>query len=113
MFESYRSDTTYLTIHDFDSLHKEISGSLQAGQVKIEKTLDRNLEQVSVSVASTEKDTRKVLADYLTASMQGELAVTKKVLNESLIETADPMANMLSAVSAEPILSRKFSTLID
>ncbi|MCU7806151.1 MAG: methyl-accepting chemotaxis protein [Candidatus Thiodiazotropha sp. (ex Lucinoma borealis)] len=105
--------STYLTIHGFDSLHKEISGSLQAGQVKIEKTLDRNLEQVSVSVASTEKDTRKVLADYLTASIQGELAVTKKVLNESLIETADAMANMLSAVSAEPILSKKFSTLVD
>ncbi|MCU7866573.1 MAG: methyl-accepting chemotaxis protein [Candidatus Thiodiazotropha sp. (ex Lucinoma borealis)] len=103
----------YLTFHGFDSLGGDVSASLENGQETIEKTLDNNLEQVSASVGSAANDTTKVLADYLSASMQGELGVTKEVLNESLLETADALANMLSAVSAEAILSKKFSTLVD
>ena len=103
----------YLTFHGFDSLYREVGNSLQAGQERIGKTLDRNLEQVSASVAATGKDSSKLLADYLTSSMEGELEVTKTVLNESLIETADAMADMLAAVSAEAILGKKFSTLVD
>ena len=103
----------YLTFYGFNSLHQEVTGSLQAGQQKIEQTLDRNLEQVSVSIASTEQETSKTLNSYLTTSMQNELEVTKKVLNESLMETAGALANMLSAVSAEAILGKKFSTLME
>lgn len=103
----------YLTIHGFDSMHQEVTSSLQAGEQKTKRTLESSLEQVSVSVVNTEHETSKTLNGYLTTSMQGELEVTKKVLNESLLETADALANMLSAVSAEAILSKKFSTLMD
>ncbi len=103
----------YLTIGGFGSLHHEVAGSLQDGQQKIEQTLDRNLEQVTVSIVNTEQETRKALADYLTSSMQGELKVTQQVLNDSLMETANALANMLAAVSAEAILGNKFSTLVD
>ncbi len=102
----------YLTFYGFNSLHQEVTGSLQTGQQKIEQTLDRNLKEVSVSIASTERETSKTLAGYLTTSMQSELEVTKKVLNDSLVETADALADMLSAVSAEAILGKKFSTLM-
>ncbi|MEW7973631.1 MAG: methyl-accepting chemotaxis protein [Candidatus Thiodiazotropha endolucinida] len=103
----------YLTFHGFDSLGSDVSASLENGKETIEKTLDNNLEQVSASVGGAANDTRKVLAEYLSASMQGELGVTKEILNESLLETADALANMLSAVSAEAILSKKFTTLVD
>ncbi len=103
----------FLTIRGFDTLHQEVASSLQVGQQKVEQTLDSNLEQVSVSIANTERDASKALTGYLTTSMQGELEITKKVLNKSLMETADALANMLSAVSAEAILAKKFSTLVD
>jgi len=103
----------YLTFHGFDTLHQEVTSSLQAGQQKIEQTLDSNLEQVSVSVTNIEQETSKELTGYLTTRMRGELEVTKKVLNDSLMETAGALANTLSAVSAEAILGKKFSTLVD
>ncbi|MEW8624943.1 MAG: methyl-accepting chemotaxis protein [Candidatus Thiodiazotropha sp.] len=103
----------YLTVHGFDSLNREVGNSLQVGQQEIDKTLDQNLEQVSASVAETGNQTSKLLADYLTNSMQGELEVTKTVMNESLTETAEAIADMLAAVSAEAILGKKYSTLVD
>lgn len=103
----------YLTFHGFDSLTREVSNSLQAGKEEIDNTLDLNLKQVSSSVATTEKESSKLLADYLSSSMQKELEVTKGVLNESMLETADAIANMLAAVSSEAILGKKFSTLVD
>ncbi|MCG7873049.1 MAG: methyl-accepting chemotaxis protein [Candidatus Thiodiazotropha lotti] len=45
--------------------------------------------------------------------MQGELETTKTVMNASLIETAEAIADMLAAVSAEAILGKKYSTLVD
>ncbi|MBV2089771.1 MAG: methyl-accepting chemotaxis protein [Candidatus Thiodiazotropha sp. (ex Ctena orbiculata)] len=103
----------YLTVHGFDSLNREVGNSLQVGQDEISKTLDQNLEQVSASVADTGNQTSKLLADYLTKSMQGELEATKTVMNASLIETAEAIADMLAAVSAEAILGKKYSTLVD
>jgi methyl-accepting chemotaxis protein len=103
----------YLTVHGFDSLNKEVGNSLQAGQEEIDKTLDQNLEQVSASVVKTGNETSKLLSDYLTNSMQGELKATETVMNESLIETAEAIADMLAAVSAEAILGKKYSTLVD
>jgi methyl-accepting chemotaxis protein len=102
----------YLTVNGFNSLNKEVGVSLHEGQQRIEKTLDENLTQVSASIADTKKDSTKLLTDYLTSSIQGEIGVTEKVLNDSLIETADAMAEMLAAVSAEAILSKKYATLI-
>jgi methyl-accepting chemotaxis protein len=103
----------YLTTNGFDSLHNEVSKSLQFGQKNIEEMLDENLWQVTSAVARTEKESSKQLTDYLTASIQSELSVTETVLKDSLIETADAMANMLAAVSAEAILGNKFSTLVN
>lgn len=103
----------YLTVHGFDSLNREVGNSLQVGQDEISKTLDQNLEQVSASVAETGNQTSKLLADHLTKSMQGELETTKTVMNASLIETAEAIADMLAAVSAEAILGKKYSTLVD
>ncbi|MCG7984397.1 MAG: methyl-accepting chemotaxis protein [Candidatus Thiodiazotropha lotti] len=103
----------YLTVRGFDSLNMEVGNSLQIGQEEISKTLDQNLEQVSASVAETGNQTSKLLADYLTKSMQGELETTKTVINASLIETAEAIADMLAAVSAEAILGKKYSTLVD
>jgi methyl-accepting chemotaxis protein len=103
----------YLTVQGFNSLNKEVVVSLQAGQQKIEKTLDDNLTQVSASIESTKQDSAKTLTDYLTGSIQGELDDTETVLNESLVETAEAMAEMLAAVSAEAILGKKYSTLVD
>lgn len=103
----------YLTVHGFDSLNREVGNSLQVGQQEIDQTLDQNLKQVSTSVATTGNQTSKLLADYLTNSMQGELKTTETVMNESLIETAEALADMLTAVSAEAILGKKYSTLVD
>lgn len=103
----------YLTANGFTSLHQEVSESLQSGQANIEQTLDRNLAQVSTAMTAIEKESSKELADYLTSSIKNELEVTETVLNESLLETADAMANMLAAVSAEAILGKKFATLVD
>jgi methyl-accepting chemotaxis protein len=102
----------YLTVNGFNSINQEVGIRLQEGQHKIEKNLEDNLNQVSASIESTEKDSTKLLADYLTSSIQGEIDVTATVLNESLVETAEAMAEMLAAVSAEAILSKKFATLV-
>jgi methyl-accepting chemotaxis protein len=107
------STSLYLTFNGFESLNKEISVSLQEGQQNINKTLDQNLEEISASVAATGKSTAKSLTDYLTSSIKGELYTTETVLNKSLVETADAMADMLAAVSAEAILAKKFATLVD
>jgi methyl-accepting chemotaxis protein len=103
----------YLTVQGFDTLNREVGSSLQAGQQEIDKTLDQNLQQVSTSVAKTGNETSKLLADYLTNSMQSELKATENVMNESLVETAEAIADMLAAVSAEAILGKKYSTLVD
>lgn len=102
----------YLTINGFNSLNKEVGLSLHEGQQKVEKTLEDILTQVSASIDSTKKDSTKLLADYLTSSIQGEIGVTEKVLNESLTETAEVMAEMLAAVSAEAILGKNYATLV-
>jgi methyl-accepting chemotaxis protein len=102
----------YLTVNGFNSLNREVGVSLHEGQQKIEKTLDDNLVEVSASIESTKKDSTLLLTDYLTNSIQGELNVTKTVLNDSLVETAEAMAEMLAAVSAEAILGKKYATLV-
>ncbi|MGD8588464.1 MAG: HAMP domain-containing protein [Chromatiales bacterium] len=84
----------------------------QTGIQEIGQLLDSNLEQVSQSVADSERDTRDSLTRYLSSSMQGELKVTEAALHESLMETADALANMLSAVAPEAILSKNYSTLM-
>lgn len=103
----------YLTIRGIDSLNQEVTSRLHSGQQAIEQTLDSNLEQVSVSVSDTERDTSQLLTSYMTSSIQGELDVTKNVLHESLMETADVLANMLSAVAPEAILGKNYSTLVE
>jgi methyl-accepting chemotaxis protein len=102
----------YFTVNGFISLNREVGVSLHEGQQKIEKTLDDNLVEVSASIESTKKDSTLLLTDYLTNSIQGELNVTKTVLNDSLVETAEAMAEMLAAVSAEAILGKKYATLV-
>jgi methyl-accepting chemotaxis protein len=102
----------YLTVHNFDSLSKEVGQSLQAGRTTIKKMLDGNLDQVSASVTASEKEASKVLVDYLSNSVKSELDVTRDILNESLLDSANTIATMLASVSTEAILSKKFSTLV-
>jgi methyl-accepting chemotaxis protein len=81
-------------------------------EVNVSVKNSRNLAQVSASVETAGKEASQLLSDHLHASMQKELNHTGQVLNESLTETADAVANVLAAVSAEAILGRKFSTLV-
>ncbi|MCP3868112.1 MAG: methyl-accepting chemotaxis protein [Gammaproteobacteria bacterium] len=102
----------HLTFDGFGSLGQEVSSSLQVGQSKIEQTFDQSLGQISETITETEEYASKSLVGDLTSSMQGELKVTEKVLNDALMETAGALAGMLSAVAPEAILGKKFSTLI-
>ncbi len=101
-----------LTLRGFNSLHLDVAESLQVAQSKVIETLDHNQKQFTKSVQDAQHNTSNTLSDYLRKSMENELGTTKKVLHASLVETADAMISILSEVSAEAILARKFSTLV-
>ena len=103
----------YLTFYGFDSLHQEVTDSLSAGTQEIGQTLDNNLQQVTALIADTEQTTRESLTDYLTSNIKGELATTNTALHDSLMETTEALADMLSAVAPEPILGKNYSTLVN
>ena len=102
----------WLTFSGFKTLQADVTGDLEAGQVKIEKTLSDNLDQVSVSVKNAEQNTASTLSEYLVKSMAQELSITEEALHESLMETADSLADMLAEVAPEAILGKKFATLV-
>jgi HAMP domain-containing protein len=103
----------FLTFRGFDSLNQAVTGSLQTGQQEIERTLDDNLQQVALSVAESERDTGSMLSGYLATSIEGELKATREVLQGSLLETADALADMLAAVAAEAIIGNRYATLVN
>jgi len=103
----------FLTYRGFGSLHEAVSGNLHAGQQEIERTLDDNLQQVAASVADSERETGHMLTDYLASSIEAELKVTEGVLYDSLMETADALADMLAAVAAEAIIGNRYATLVN
>ncbi len=73
----------WLTFSGFKTLQADVTGDLEAGQVKIEKTLSDNLDQVSVSVKNAEQNTASTLSEYLVKSMAQELSITEEALHES------------------------------
>ncbi|MES9855156.1 MAG: methyl-accepting chemotaxis protein [Sedimenticola sp.] len=105
--------STYLTYQSFESLNQEVTSSLQAGGQQVALMLERNLEQVAVTADTTEQKTSKSLNSHLSRVLQDELKVTKQVLSESLLETTDAIAYILSAVSAEAILSKNYLSLVN
>lgn len=103
----------YLTFSGFETLHRDVTNSLQTGRQNVEKTLERNLVQVSEGISKVEQKTSENLVNYLNTSLQSELHDSRNVLEASLMETAEALANMLSAVSPEAILGKKYATLVD
>ena len=103
----------YLTLFSFNTLHNDIGMKLKQGQITVQQTLNDNLQQISRSVKNTEQNASTALSHYLTNSIQGELEITGHTLQESLSQTAEALADMLAAVSIEPILRQNFSTLIN
>lgn len=102
----------YLTIYSFHALDENISDTLKKGQENIQQTLNENLTQVSKSVQSTEKNANQALSSFLSDSIQTEMEQTSESLQESLNETGGALTELLGAVAVDPIIVKKFSTLV-
>ncbi len=102
----------YLNIYSFHSLDKNISETLKEGLASIQQTLNGNLVQVSESVKSTEENANKALSTFISGSIQAEMKQTSASLQESLAETGGALADLLAAVAVDPIIAKKFSTLV-
>ncbi|MDJ0807146.1 MAG: methyl-accepting chemotaxis protein [Gammaproteobacteria bacterium] len=101
-----------LTSNGFNQLQTDVTQDLAVGQQKMEQILSNNLEQVSGSVKNAEQNTASALSDYLMQNLEQELTITEQALRNSLLETADALANMLAEVAPGPILSKQFATLV-
>lgn len=103
----------YLGIHSIGELKREILSSLDTEQQQVQTSLANSLERVSQSIETMERNAGESLSAYLKTGLEQELVEAQKIYSQTMLETADALANLLAEVSVEPILGNKFSTLVN
>lgn len=101
-----------LTKSGINQLEEEISSDLSAGQQNIQTALDSSLEQISTSVDKAKNNTSQTLSAFLSARLKETSVKTEQDLRSALLKNGEVLADTLSRVSIETILSHKFSTLV-
>ncbi|MDX2506973.1 MAG: hypothetical protein QNL62_21205, partial [Gammaproteobacteria bacterium] len=95
-----------------DQLKDDLNHNLSSSQKSIETSLDSNLGQITKSVEQAKKNTGQTLSSFLKARLKIELVDTEKKLRTALLKNGEVLADTLSKVSVDSILSRKFSNLV-
>ncbi len=103
----------YLGVYGIGELKKEVLNSLSSEQQQVQKSLQASVSGVTQSIQTMERNAGESLSSYLESGLGEELTAAQKIYNETMLETADALADMLAEVAVEPILGSKFATLIN
>jgi methyl-accepting chemotaxis protein len=103
----------YLGIHSIGQLKEEVLNSLKSEQQQVQKSLKDNEDVVSLSIQSIEHNAGESLSEFLEGGLGKELSAAQEIYSKTMLETADALADMLAEVAVEPILGKKFATLIN
>jgi methyl-accepting chemotaxis protein len=94
-----------------NQLKEDLSSNLNDNRESIKLSLDNNLGNISKSVERAKVNTSTTLSTFLSSRLKNESTETKKMLHDAILKNAEVLADTLSKVSVETILSRNFSTL--
>jgi methyl-accepting chemotaxis protein len=103
----------YLGIHSIGELKQHVIDNLKSGQQQVQLSLNKNLDGVTQSIQTMEQNAGESLNEYLENGLAEELSIAQQIYSETMLETADALAEMLAEVAVEPVLSNKFSTLVN
>jgi methyl-accepting chemotaxis protein len=103
----------FVTQSSTEKLSKNLAEKLGSSQKNVHLALKQTLQQLNTSVSSAKKNTSHESALFLTERLGQEIKATEKNLRQAYLKRGEVLANTLSNVSIEAILSRQYSTLLN
>jgi len=94
-----------------EQLNNDLSSDLNTSSETIASSLNSNLSSITNSVGSAKTNASQILSTFLSSRLKEVSKDTEKNLRSALLKSGEVLADTLSKVSVEAILSRKFSTL--
>ncbi|MCP3849569.1 MAG: methyl-accepting chemotaxis protein [Gammaproteobacteria bacterium] len=104
--------SSIMTKSGIKQLEENLSADLSNSQHDTKQALDNSLNKISISVDHAKKNTSQILSSFLSSRLKETSLKTEKDLSKALLKNGEILADTLSEVSIEAILSRKFSTLV-
>lgn len=101
-----------LSLLSFGALQERINTELSQAQASVAGELEKTLEEEALAIDRSASRTREQVSGQLQASMEPELATVSALIEETLSESADNLADLMAKFSVEPILAKQFTTLV-